>query len=360
MVPAHREAPRAAVLLINVGTPDAPETGAVRRYLKEFLWDPRMVEISRPLWWMILHGVIVPFRAPRSAKAYGRIWTEQGSPLLVNTRALAGALRAQLGRTSPRVRVWWAMRYGLPSIEQVLATMDADNIQRLLVLPLYPQYSATTTASAFDRVAAVLGRMRWLPELRFVTHYHRETAWLDTVANSIRDFQAARGKPDRLVFSFHGLPKRNLLLGDPYYCQCHASARSIAEKLELEPGRWTLSFQSRIGRAEWLKPYTTDVMKKLGKAGAGKVQVVCPGFAADCLETLDEIANENRERFVKAGGGELQYIPALNASEAHAKMLAELCRKQGAGWPEFEGAIADGDQAIRNRLELVKIKGKEC
>lgn len=359
MVSAHREAPRAAVLLINVGTPDAPETKAVRRYLREFLWDPRMVEIPRPLWWLILHGVILPFRSPRSARAYGRVWTEQGSPLLVQTRALAGALRAQLGRTSPRVRVWWAMRYGRPSIEQALADMDAENIQRLLVLPLYPQYSATTTASAFDRVVSVLGRMRWLPELRFITHYHRETAWQDAVAGSIREFQAARGTPDKLVFSFHGLPKRNLLLGDPYYCQCHASARSIAGKLGLEPDQWMLSFQSRMGRAEWLKPYTVEVMKKLGKARTAKVQVVCPGFAADCLETLDEIANENRALFVKAGGGELQYIPALNAGEAHAEMLAALCRKHGGGWPEFDGVVADGDQAIRERLVCVTEKKAE-
>lgn len=355
-VPAHRESPRAAVLLLNVGTPASADTPAVRGYLREFLSDPRMVEIPRPLWWLILYGVILPFRAPRSAKAYRRIWSEHGSPLLVHSRALASGLRTCLGHTCPRVRVWLAMRYGRPDIEGALAGMVAENIQRLLVLPLYPQYSATTTASAFDQVAAALKRMRWLPELRFVTHYHREEVWQEAVAGSIRDFQAANGVADKLLFSFHGLPRRNLLLGDPYYCQCQASARRIAERLSLNPDQWTVAFQSRLGRAEWLKPYTTDVLRQLGNDGVDKVQVVCPGFAVDCLETLDEIAIENHHKFTAAGGGELQYIPALNAGEAHVRVVAELCRQHGGGWPEFEGVVADGGEAIRGRLERAEEK----
>lgn len=356
---AHTEAPRAAVLLVNLGTPDAPDTRSVRRYLREFLWDPRVVEISRPVWWLILNGVIAPFRSPRSAKAYAKIWTEQGSPLTVHTRQLAGRVQSEISRHAPRVRVMWAMRYGRPGIGHVLSRLAEDNIQRLLVLPLYPHYSATTTASVFDQVSRVLGSHRWLPDIRFISHYHRHTGWLDTVADSIRSHQAEHGRPDRLLFSFHGIPRRNLLLGDPYQCQALASARRIAERLELAGGDWQVGFQSRLGRAEWLKPYTDKTLKTLARNGVKHVQVVCPGFAVDCLETLEEIAIVNRKLFEQSGGQRLDYIPCLNAGEAHARALSDLCRRHGQGWPEFAGVVDDAQAGIEARMERARARGEE-
>lgn len=351
--PSHTMPPRAGVILANLGTPDAPDARALRRYLREFLWDRRVVEVPRPLWWLILHGIIVPFRAPRSAAAYRRVWSERGSPLRFHTRDLAAALARELSRDLPRVRVYDAMRYGQPSIARALARARADNVQRLLILPLYPQYSATTTASVFDGMAAALAGVRWIPELRFISHYHREDGWIDAIASRIRDFQAEHGRPDRLLFSFHGIPKNYLLDGDPYYCQCRASARRIAGRLELDDQAWQVSFQSRLGKAEWLRPYTDETLLQLAADGVAKVQVVCPGFAVDCLETLDEIGLENREAFLAAGGERLDYIPALNAGADHVQVLADLCRRHGQGWPEFGGESAGGaasGEALRERI----------
>jgi len=350
-VPAHTEAPRAAILLVNLGTPDAPTPKAVRRYLKEFLWDPRVVEVPRPIWWLILHGVILPFRAPRSAKAYASIWTNDGSPLLVLSRKLARTLDSRVTRTMPRVKVMLAMNYGQPSIDQAIDRLRAHNIQRVLVLPLYPQYSATTTASVFDRVTRSLRRLRWLPEVRFINDYHREPAWIDAIADAISRFQQKHGKPDKLLFSFHGIPRRNLMAGDPYYCQCQASARLIAEKLALGERDWKVSFQSRLGRAEWLKPYTDQTLKAMAGDGVQRVQVVCPGFSIDCLETLEEIAVENRDEFIHAGGQQLDYIPCLNDSEQHVSLLEQLARKHSQGWPEFAGQKAIGSTELEARRE---------
>lgn len=348
-VGAHRQSPRTGVLLVNLGTPDAPTASALRTYLREFLSDRRVVEAPRAIWWPILYGIILPFRSPRSAAAYRRVWTENGSPLLVTSRSLNDSLERELRRISPQISTLLAMTYGQPSIDKAIDRLRHENIQRLLVLPLYPQYSATTTASVFDRVTESLKRLRWLPETRFVNDYHADTGWLDAIAGSIRDFRTRQGKAEKLVFSFHGIPKRNLLAGDPYYCQCQASARRIAERLELDESEWLLTFQSRLGRAEWLKPYTDQTLKQLAADGVRRVQVVCPGFAVDCLETLDEIANENREEFIHAGGESLEYIPCLNDSDAHAKVLAGVCRHHGQGWPEFAGgrAVAASELAER-------------
>jgi len=350
-LPAHGTQPRAAVLLANLGTPDAPETGAVRRYLREFLWDPRVVEVPRPIWWLILNLLIVPFRSPKSAEAYRRVWTERGSPLLYHTVDLARAMEREFERSMPRVKVYPAMRYGRPGIAAALAQARADNVQRLIVLPLYPQYSATTTASVFDGLAACLSKVRWIPELRLITHYHQDEAWIEAIADRIASHQAEHGVPEKLLFSFHGIPKRYLLDGDPYYCQCQSSARRIAERLKLEPEQWMVTFQSRLGKAEWLKPYTDETLKKLARAGTGHVQVVCPGFAVDCLETIDEIGVENQEVFEHAGGETFSYIPALNAEPDHARVLTELCWRHGQGWPEF-GKQADPEpQLLRERSE---------
>ncbi len=352
-VQPHNQAPRAAILLINLGTPDAATPKAVRRYLKEFLWDPRVVEVPRPIWWLILHGIILPFRAPRSARAYASVWTDEGSPLLVLSRKLARALDIRTTRTMPRVKVMLAMNYGQPSIDQAVDHLRAHNIQRLLVLPLYPQYSATTTASVFDRVTRSLSRLRWLPEVRFINDYHREPAWIDAIAGSIASYQKQHGQPDKLLISFHGIPRRNLMAGDPYYCQCQASARLIASRLKLGERDWQVSFQSRLGRAEWLKPYTDQTLKAMAVDGVKRVQVVCPGFSIDCLETLEEIAVENRDEFLHAGGEQLDYIPCLNDTELHIDLIEQLCRKHGQGWPEFSGQKATGDAELEARAERV-------
>ncbi|OAB62550.1 ferrochelatase [Leptolyngbya valderiana BDU 20041] len=337
--------------MVNLGTPDAPTAPALRRYLRQFLSDPRVIEVPKPIWWFILNGIILPFRAPKSARAYASVWTEHGSPLLVQNRALARKLEKELQKTLPRVDVMLAMSYGQPSIDQAIDRLRAENIQRLLVLPMYPQYSATTTASVFDAVTRSLSRLRWLPEVRFINDYCNEPAWLDAIADSIRRYRAEHGSAEQLVFSFHGIPKRNLLAGDPYYCQCQASARQIVDRLGLPDGSWTTTFQSRLGKAEWLKPYTDKTLQTMAKNGTRHVQVICPGFSIDCLETLEEIKEENREEFLEAGGERLDYIPCLNDSDAHVALLADLCRKHGQGWPEFAGQKAVGDAELEARVK---------
>jgi ferrochelatase len=350
-LPAHTEPPRAGVLVANLGTPDRPDSRSLRKYLREFLWDQRVVEVPRPLWWMILNFFIVPFRSPKSAEAYRRVWTERGSPLLYYTRDLADAMAQQFEREHPRVNVYVGMRYGSPGIDEALEQARRDNVQRLIVLPLYPQYSATTTASVFDRLAEALNKIRWIPELRFISHYHYDEAWVEAVADRIRAHQQRHGKPDKLVFSFHGIPKKYLLSGDPYYCECQSSARRIAARLKLEPDDWLITFQSRLGRAEWLKPYTDETLLNLARQGVQRVQVVCPGFAVDCLETIDEIGVENKEAFEEAGGEELEYIPALNAEADHARVLAELCWRHGQGWPEFGKQAGVAEDTLSGRAE---------
>jgi ferrochelatase len=350
-VGAHRGAARAAVLMVNLGTPEAPTAKALRPYLKQFLSDRRVIEAPKLIWWFILNGYIVPFRSPKSAEAYARVWTEHGSPLLVNNRSLADRLEKDFQKDLPRVKVMLAMTYGQPDIDKAIDRLRRENIQRLLVLPMYPQYSATTTASVFDQVTDSLKRLRWLPEVRFINNFHHEENWQSAVAESIRRFRKQHGEADKLLFSFHGIPKRNLLAGDPYYCQCQASARVIAERLGLTDDEWMVTFQSRLGRAEWLKPYTDQTLEELAHQGVKKLQVVCPGFSIDCLETLDEIAVEGAEEFLEAGGESLEYIPCLNDSPEHVEVLSALCRKHGQGWPEFAGGRDAGESQLEARVE---------
>lgn len=340
----HASALRPGVLLVNLGTPAAPHTAAVRRYLAEFLWDPRVVELPRALWWAILHGVILRVRPPRSARAYRRVWTERGSPLLVNTLDQAGALGELLAREhGGEFPVAAAMRYGEPTIATAIEELAARGVNRLVVLPMYPQYSGTTTASVFDAVAAALSRRRWIPHLAFISDYHDEPGYVAALAASIRESWRRNGPPARLLFSFHGIPRRYFLAGDPYHCHCHHTARLVAQALELDPSRWQVSFQSRVGREEWLRPYTDETLEQWGREGLESVHVVCPGFAADCLETIDEIDEENRERFVHAGGGRFEYIPALNARDDHVRLLAALVGRVCAPWMEW--AKAEAQQA---------------
>lgn len=326
------------VLVVNMGTPDSPKIADVRRYLREFLSDPRLVELPRPLWWLILHGIILRLRPRRVAQAYQRIWGTGESPLLTTSLRQAAALQHVLEkRGSSAVQVMLAMRYGSPSIATGLTALRRTGVRRILVLPLYPQYSATTTGSVFDAVTAELRTWRWVPELRFVHQYHDTSAYITAIRESIRNYWLKHGEPDRLLFSFHGIPKAYFLAGDPYYCHCYKTARLVAEQLELGEGRWQISFQSRFGPQEWLTPYTNQQLQTWGAARVGRVHVICPGFAADCLETLDEIAVENRERFLAAGGREYGYIPALNDDSSHIDALADVVVENLCGWtPELE------------------------
>jgi ferrochelatase len=322
------------VLLVNLGTPDAPTTPAVRRFLKAFLSDPRVVEYPRLLWWLILNGVILRIRPSRSAKAYREIWTDDGSPLMLFSRRLADGVREQLEQRSPgKFKVELAMTYGEPSIANAIDRLQAASATRLLVLPLYPQYSGTTTASVFDAVTSKLQTMRWVPESRFINQYHDEPGYIGALAASVRDYWQQHGRGDHLLFSFHGVPRYTLDKGDPYHCHCQKTGRLVAEALELSEDQWTLSFQSRVGRDEWLRPYTDETVIELAGKGVGRLDVACPGFSADCLETLEEIAMQNAEFFEDAGGEALHYIPALNARADHIDCLTTLIGQHTLGWP---------------------------
>lgn len=351
------------VLIVNLGTPDEPTTGAVRRYLAEFLWDPRVVEIPRPIWWLILHGFILRARPSKSAEAYREIWTEQGSPLLLHTRDIAAGVQEKLSaRLSGAVHVEVGMTYGNPSIRDALQRMHAQCVRRIIVLPLYPQYSGTTTGSVFDMVTRELSRRRWVPELRFVNHYHDSAGYIAALAASIRDHWDMHGRGERLLMSFHGVPKQTLLAGDPYHCQCRKTARLVAECLELDDDEYQVSFQSRLGRAEWLRPYTDETLREWGKARAGLIDVVCPGFSADCLETLEEIAMQNAEMFRAAGGGDLRYIPALNAREDHVSFLSRTIERSVSGWPEAnpDWSVSEASRQLEKSLQRARDMGATC
>ena len=330
---------KAGVLLVNLGTPEAPTPRALRTYLAEFLGDPRVIEYPRWLWWLILHGVILRIRPRRSAHAYQRVWTAQGSPLRVGSEALAAALQDELARRMPGpVQVALAMRYGQPSVKTQIERLQREGVRRLLVLPLYPQYSATSTGSVLDAVADCFKTLRWPPELRVVNDYHDDPGHIDALARSIEDWWRTNGRGDRLLLSFHGIPERYVKAGDPYLLQCGATARLLRERLGLSPSELLVSFQSRVGREPWLQPYTDATVRELAAQGVKRLDVACPGFAVDCLETLEEIAMQNREFFIEAGGKELRYIPALNDSRGQVDSLAALALRHMQGWPERGGA----------------------
>lgn len=317
-----------AVLLVNLGTPDAPTAAAVRRYLGEFLHDYRVVDLSRWLWCPVLHGAILPLRSPRVAKNYAKIWRHDGSPLLALSTGLANAVATEL----PGETVRLAMRYGNPSVPDVLRTLRESGLERLLVLPLYPQYSQSTSASVLDRIAGELRSWPRVPELRFIADYHLHPAWVEAMAASIERFRAREGAGERLLFSYHGVPQRFADAGDPYPLQCEASTRAIVARLGLADDAWQLTYQSRFGREPWLVPATDQTLVELARSGVRRVDVVCPGFSVDCLETLEEIALQNAEGFREAGGQALRYIPALNDTPEHARALAALLRERGTGW----------------------------
>jgi ferrochelatase len=343
----HGSSDCTGILLVNLGTPEAPTTGAVRRFLKPFLSDPRVVEYPRLLWWLILNGIILRIRPSRSAEAYRKVWTDDGSPLMLFSKKLTEGVRKRLEAHSPgRYRVELAMTYGDPSIASAIDTLQAAGARRLLVLPLYPQYSGTTTASVFDGVTSKLRSMRWIPEMRFINQYHDAPGYIAALAASIREHWQQNGKGEHLLFSFHGVPQYTLMSGDPYHCQCQKTGRLVAEALELGDDEWTLAFQSRVGREEWLRPYTDETVRELGHKGIGRLDVACPGFSTDCLETLEEIAMQNAEFFEEAGGKSLQYIPALNARDDHVQFLSTLLEQHASGRTNAEENLDSRQRAV--------------
>ncbi len=310
------------ILLANLGSPTAPTTKAVRRFLKDFLGDPRVVNLPRPLWWLILNFFVLPFRPSRSAKAYRKVWHEKGSPLTYLTRQLTENVAEQL---KPKgITVNYAMRYGEPSIATQLKAFKKAGITDVMVLPLYPQYSSTTTASIYDDLTKELKQWRHLPSFQFISDYHQDSHYITAVAASIEQTWREQPKNELLVMSFHGLPEQLTQWGDPYFHQCHQTAALIAEKLGLTEKQWMIVFQSRFGKAQWLKPYCVDTLQVLPTQGIKAIDIVCPGFEVDCLETLEEIAMENKAIFIEAGGTDYRYIPCLNDSKAHVDALINL------------------------------------
>lgn len=347
----HSEIPAVGVLLANLGTPDAADTPALRRYLREFLLDPRVIEMSRPLWWLILHLFVLPFRPRKSAELYKKVWTPEGSPLLVISRRQAAAVEKALrAQTGTLVHVALGMRYGNPSLKAALRELAEKGCRRILVLPLYPQYAAVTSGSTFDGVAAELRAWRWVPELRILQHYHDEPGYVRALAATVREAWADGSQPDKLLFSFHGIPQRYFEAGDPYFCHCQKTARLVAQELGLSRDRYEVSFQSLFGKEEWLKPYTDKTMQAMARAGVRSLDVVCPGFAADCLETIEEIDEQNREIFLHAGGERYRYIPALNDRPDHVRFLTELALRNLHGWLEPDAARARREAEASARL----------
>ena len=349
----HGSIPKLGILLINLGTPEAPTATDLRVYLKEFLSDKRVIEIPRLVWWPILNLVILNTRPKKSAAKYAKIWTQEGSPLLAHTQKQAKLLQGYLGeRTRTPIVVDYAMRYGTPSVESVLTKLKEQGCDRILVIPLYPQYAASSTGSALDAVFAALGKMRNLPALRVVKHYHDDPGYITALAQSVNDYWMQNGRPDKLVISFHGVPKFSLDKGDPYHCECQKTGRLLAAQLGLQPEQYKLTFQSRFGRAEWLKPYTQATLEDMGKNGTQRVDVICPGFVADCLETLEEIAMECRSAFLASGGKEFHYIPCLNERSDWIRALTDIALDNIHGWLVNDPAQLKQNVVLSHRLAV--------
>ena len=351
----HGQPARTAVLLVNLGTPDEPTAPALRRYLAEFLSDPRVVEIPRLVWWFILNGIILRTRPAASAAKYASVWMPEGSPLAVWTRRQAEALDQTLKAARHDILVRHAMRYGNPSVASVLDSLRAEGATRVLVLPLYPQYAAATTASVGDAVMRWALAARRTPELRFIGEYHAEPGYIDALALRLQQHWAEHGRAEKVVLSFHGVPKRSLLLGDPYHCQCHVTARLLAQQLGLSQGQMVVTFQSRFGKAKWLEPYTEPTLVAMAGQGVKRVDVMCPGFVADCLETLEEINQEAREAFLHAGGEQFHYVPCVNDSPVFVQALADLALRHLQGWPT--GAQPEDAPALSAQRERALAMG---
>ncbi|MDA9014745.1 ferrochelatase [Porticoccaceae bacterium] len=320
--------PRQGILLCNLGTPDAPRPAELRRYLKEFLSDPRVVEIPRLLWWMILNLIILRIRPRRSAKLYQSVWTEAGSPLMLYSQEQVKAVKQRLAEKYGDIPVVLGMRYGNPSMASAIKQLTDQNVRDIIVLPLYPQYAGATTGSTFDAIAKTFTQLRWVPELQFINGYHKSEGYIQALCTTIKRHIDEHGQPDKLVFSYHGTPERYLKNGDPYHCFCHQTTRLVREKMGLEENQVMTTFQSRFGREPWLQPYTDKTLEQLPEDGVKHVAVICPGFSSDCLETIEEINMEARESFIESGGEHFHYIPCLNDDPAHIDALVSILEKR--------------------------------
>jgi ferrochelatase len=354
---SHGTPSRTGILLINLGTPDEPTPSALRRYLRQFLSDRRVVEIPQLLWWPILHGIILNTRPAKSAEKYAQVWTSDGSPLLVHTHRQTQMLKGFLGARGVAVQVEFGMRYGNPSVASAIEKLKAQQCDRILVIPLYPQYAASSSASALDAVWETLRLTRNMPEIRTVRHYHDHPGYIAALAASVREYWMVHGRPDKLLISFHGIPRRSLDLGDPYHCECQKTGRLLAEALLLERDQFQICFQSRFGRAEWLKPYLAPTLEELGKQRLNRVDVVCPGFSSDCLETLEEIAMEGKTTFLAAGGGEYHYIPALNERDDWIHALSDIAQQHLQGWIGEERMLAESKAELEQSRQRALMMG---
>lgn len=346
----HGKAARVGILLLNLGTPDEPTSSAVRRYLKQFLSDRRVVEIPRVIWWLILNGIILTLRPRKSAEKYAMIWGREGSPLLTHMEHQAKMLRGFLGR--PDVLVEVGMSYGNPSVESAIGKLRAQGCDRILAFPLYPQYAASSTGSALDAVFRTLLKTRNMPALRTVRQYHDHPAYIEALAESVRQYWMTNGKPDKLLMSFHGVPLYTLEKGDPYHCACQKTGRLLAEALGLQAHQYVVCFQSRFGRAEWIKPYFAPLLEELGQQKARRVDVICPGFSSDCLETLEEVAMEGKATFIGAGGSEYHYIPALNEREDWIRAMVAIANHHLQGWLDDAPSPQELDASRQRALAM--------
>lgn len=355
----HDQPSPIGILLVNLGTPAAPTAQAIRPWLREFLSDPRVVELPRLLWLPILHCVILPFRPAKTARKYASIWQRDGSPLAIWTTQQAKLLKGWLGERhgGGQIRVYHAMRYGKPSISEGIAQLKADGCERILIVPLYPQYSSSTTATVIDEVARVFGKLRNQPALRTMRSFHDEPGYIKALAEQVRGHWQTHGRGNHLLMSFHGVPRYTLEKGDPYHCHCMKTGRLLAEELGLAKGSWSIAFQSRFGKAEWLKPYTSNILQELAKQNTGALDVICPGFVADCLETLEEIAQEGKEIYLSSGGSDYRFIPCLNSTPSWINALGMLVEAELSGWLTNGKSTEITKNLSEQRLSLAKAMG---
>ena len=329
----HGSKEKIGVLITNLGTPDAPNKKELKVYLNQFLSDPRVIELPKILWQIILKLVILQIRPSKSAEAYKQIWTDKGSPLLDIANRQLNKIQSSFSSKNENIVFEVGMRYGNPSIPDALLKLQKKQVRRLLVLPMYPQYCAATTGSTFDEVTNVLQKWRWIPEMRFINQYFEEKNYIEALSNSIKSFWKKTSKPQKIIFSYHGIPKRYLTNGDPYHCFCLKTTRLVKEYMGLSDDEIMTTFQSRFGREEWLKPYTSETLKELPKQGIKNIHIISPGFSSDCLETLEELEEENKEYFMESGGENYHYIPCLNDHDDHIDVFVNLIKKHTQGWP---------------------------
>ena len=328
----HGSGLKTGILLTNLGTPDEPTAPSLKTYLRQFLSDERVIETPKPIWWLILNGIVLRTRPAKSAKAYQSVWTDDGSPLLLYTKKQKNLIKEKLEKKYSNLVFDIGMRYGNPSIAEGLNNLRKQNCDRIIVLPLYPQYCAATTGSTFDAVAFELQKWRWVPSLRFIGSYYDQPLYIQALKNSIEEFWSKNDKPKKLLFSYHGIPKKYLDKGDPYHCFCRKTTRLVAESMNLPEDNYMTTFQSRFGPAEWLQPYTDKTIESLAKEGTDDIHVISPAFSSDCLETIEELNEENREIFMENGGKKFGYIPCLNDRDDHILLLTSLLENELHGW----------------------------